>query len=31
MGRCYSEALSEIVLMANEDGARASSEFVVHG
>lgn len=31
MDRCYRERLEGIVLMASEDGARASAEFVVHG
>lgn len=31
MDRCYRERLSGIVIMANEDGARASAEFIVHG
>lgn len=31
MDRCYSETLKDMVLMANEDGSRASAEFVVHG
>ena len=31
MGRCYSEQLTDIVLMANDEGTRASAEFVVHG
>jgi steroid delta-isomerase-like uncharacterized protein len=31
MDRCYSERLSDIVLMANDHGTRASAEFVVHG
>jgi len=31
MDCCYSERLTDIVLMANEDGTRASAEFVVHG
>ncbi len=31
MERCYKEELREIVLMANDDGARAAAEFVVHG
>ena len=31
MDRCYSEQLADIVLMANDDGTRASAEFVVHG
>jgi steroid delta-isomerase-like uncharacterized protein len=31
MDRCYSEQLAHIVLMANDDGTRASAEFVVHG
>lgn len=31
MDRCYSERLEDIVVMASEDGARASAEFTVHG
>ena len=31
MDRCYSEQLTDIVLMANDEGTRASAEFVVHG
>lgn len=31
MERCYRERLTDIVLMASEDGARAAAEFVVHG
>ena len=31
MDRCYTEQLADIVLMASEDGTRASAEFVVHG
>ncbi|NML92391.1 ketosteroid isomerase-related protein [Novosphingobium olei] len=31
MERCYAEQLSDIVLMANDDGTRAAAEFVVHG
>ena len=31
MDRCYSEQLADITLMANDDGTRASAEFVVHG
>lgn len=31
MDRCYSEQLADIVLMASDDGTRASAEFVVHG
>lgn len=31
MDRCYSERLTDIVLMANDEGTRASAEFVVHG
>lgn len=31
MDRCYAEQLHDIVLMASEDGARGSAEFVVHG
>ena len=31
MERCYREQLTDIVIMASDDGARASAEFVVHG
>ena len=31
MDMAYRERLADIVLMANEDGSRASAEFVVHG
>jgi len=31
MDRCYRERLSDIVLMASDDGRRAAAEFVVHG
>ena len=31
MDCCYSEQLSDIVIMASEDGARAAAEFIVHG
>ncbi|BEV01753.1 ketosteroid isomerase-related protein [Novosphingobium olei] len=31
MERCYAEQLTDIVLMANDDGTRAAAEFVVHG
>ena len=31
MDRCYRERLSDIVVMANADGSRASAEFIVHG
>lgn len=31
MDRCYRERLSDIVIMASDDGARAAAEFVVHG
>lgn len=31
MERCYRERLDGIVLMASDDGARGSAEFVVHG
>lgn len=31
MDRCYSETLKDMVLMASEDGSRASAEFIVHG
>ena len=28
---CYKETLKDLVVMANESGARAAAEFVVHG
>jgi steroid delta-isomerase-like uncharacterized protein len=31
MDRCYREQLTDIVVMASEDGAHAAAEFVVHG
>ncbi len=31
MERCYAECLSDIALMASEDGSRAAAEFIVHG
>ncbi len=31
MDRCYRERLDGIVLMASDDGARGSAEFIVHG
>ncbi|UXS02891.1 ketosteroid isomerase-related protein [Agrobacterium tumefaciens] len=31
MNRCYKEALTDMVIMAAEDGKRASAEFVVNG
>jgi steroid delta-isomerase-like uncharacterized protein len=31
MTRCYRERLSDLVLMASEDGTRGAAEFVVHG
>jgi steroid delta-isomerase-like uncharacterized protein len=31
MDRCYSERLTDIVIMANDDGTRGAAEFVVHG
>ena len=31
MERCYKEHLTDIVLMANEDGSRGSAEFIVNG
>ena len=31
MDRCYRERLSDIVIMASDDGTRAAAEFVVHG
>lgn len=31
MNRCYRETLTDIVIMANEDGTRASAEFTVNG
>lgn len=31
MNRCYRETLTDIVIMANEDGTRAAAEFTVNG
>jgi steroid delta-isomerase-like uncharacterized protein len=31
MDRCYREQLSDIVLMASDDGTRVGAEYVVHG
>ena len=31
MNRCYKENLTDMVVMASEDGARASAEFIVNG
>lgn len=31
MDRCYAEALTDIVIMATQDGTRASAEFTVNG
>lgn len=31
MNRCYKESLTDMVIMASEDGKRASAEFVVNG
>lgn len=31
MNRCYREQLTDMVVMASEDGARAAAEFVVNG
>jgi steroid delta-isomerase-like uncharacterized protein len=31
MNRCYREALTDMVVMVNEDGTRAAAEFVVNG
>lgn len=31
MDRCYKERLTDIVLMADEDGRRGAAEFIVHG
>jgi steroid delta-isomerase-like uncharacterized protein len=31
MDRCYRERLTDMAVMANEDGSRAAAEFVVHG
>ena len=31
MGRAYQEKLSEIIIMASDDGRRAAAEFIVNG
>lgn len=31
MDRCYRENLTDIVLMADKQGARGAAEFIVHG
>ena len=31
MNRCYRETLTDMVIMASEDGKRASAEFIVNG
>ena len=31
MSRCYSETLTDLVIMANDAGTRAAAEFVVNG
>lgn len=31
MNRCYKETLTDMVIMASPDGARASAEFIVNG
>ena len=31
MDRCYRERLSDMAIMASDDGTRAAAEFVVHG
>ena len=31
MNRCYRERLTDMVVMASEDGTRASAEFIVNG
>lgn len=31
MNRCYSETLTDMVVMANEDGTRGAAEFTVNG
>lgn len=31
MNRCYKENLTDMVIMASEDGKRASAEFIVNG
>ncbi len=31
MDRCYDENLTDLVIMTNDEGTRASAEFVIHG
>lgn len=31
MNRCYKEELTDMVIMANEDGTRGAAEFIVNG
>lgn len=31
MDRCYAEKLTDIAVMASDDGSRAAAEFIVHG
>ncbi|HZF44816.1 MAG TPA: ketosteroid isomerase-related protein [Sphingomonadaceae bacterium] len=31
MDRCYAEKLTDIAIMANDEGTRAAAEFIVHG
>ncbi|MBO3758648.1 ketosteroid isomerase-related protein [Ciceribacter sp. L1K22] len=31
MNRCYNEVLTDIVIMASEDGRRGAAEFIVNG
>lgn len=31
MNRCYSETLTDMVIMASEDGKRGAAEFIVNG
>ena len=31
MDRCYSEQVTHLVVMANDDGSRAAAEFVIEG
>jgi steroid delta-isomerase-like uncharacterized protein len=31
MSRCYSERLTEMVILASDDGSRAAAEYVVNG
>ncbi|MFN7025197.1 MAG: ketosteroid isomerase-related protein [Pseudorhizobium sp.] len=31
MNRCYREQLTDMVVMANDDGTRAAAEFIVNG